>query len=139
VKEIDPAKASYGDLIAFVMNMLEVANREPGKEDPGIRTAYYGGIVFVAVAKRLETAADRMQQGIADAEQHLRDTLTQASGMFLDAADLAQKSGEAQATIAERYAKHLAFATWVLSGATLILGVATVVLVYYTRLMAMKP
>jgi hypothetical protein len=138
MKEIDIHTATYDDIVDFVTNMLEVANRDAGREDPAIRTAYYGGVAFVMVAKRLEAAAGKLESGITEAEQRLRDTLQQAARMFLDAADRAQASGDKQATLAGAYAKHLTFATWVLAAATIVLGIATCVLVYYTRLMAMK-
>ncbi len=138
MKEINPLKASYHELVDFVMNMLETANREPGREDAAIRTTYYAAITFLAVANRLEETALQLQAAITDAEGRLRDTLQQATRMFLDAADRSQRSADTQAESARRYAQHLTVATWVLAGATLVLGIATCVLVYYTRLMAMK-
>jgi len=51
MKEIDPLKANYSDMVDFVMNMLEVGNRDPGREDPAIRTAYYAALTFISVAR----------------------------------------------------------------------------------------
>lgn len=138
LKEIDFRNATFDDIAQFVTNMLEVAGRDSGREDPAIRTAYYAGMAFVLSAKRLESAASRLESGIADAEGRLRDTLQQATKMVLDAADRAQKSSEDQAAVARRYAKHLTVATWVLAGATIVLGLATCVLVYFTVVMAAK-
>jgi hypothetical protein len=137
MKEIDFRNATYDDIVEFVMNMLDAANTEPGRENQAIRTAYYASIAFVLVAKRLDSAVSRLENGIAEADGRLRDTLQQATRLFLDAADRAKKASDKQSTLASAYAKHLTFATWVLAGATIVLGVATCVLVYYTRLMAL--
>ena len=52
--------------------------------------------------------------------------------MMLDASDAATKQ-------ASQHAHNLTIATWVLGGATLVLSLGTLALVYYTRLLAFHP
>jgi hypothetical protein len=114
----------YEKILGFAANLLQVNPRNQDTKGDAER-AYYGAATEVFIAHRLDDAIARAEHSLADAVGSLEQTVRQATKMFLDAADNMTAAANVQADRADRYARQLTIATWVLAGATIALVIAT--------------
>jgi hypothetical protein len=128
MKEIDFRKASYDELLEFAMNLLAL-NKLNDARDYEAKIAYFSTATQVGLARRasesMATLAHEVDQARSGTARGL-EKLTLAIANASDASDRAAVRMEAQTA-------RLSKATWGLVGATVVLALATILLVFYTR------
>lgn len=124
------ANPDWDEIRKFTMNTLGAGTPE--------QATYFSAQSHVLVAQRLDGAVAMVQEYMMNAAQHVGKVSERGTSLLVDASDRATQGARIQAEQADRHARSLKSATWMLTFVTTILAVATVALVFYTRQLAVS-
>ena len=125
--EIDSRNATFEDIEKFAANLLQVAKNEDANYET--RLTYFGTMTQVFVARKNVESADRLALQIEASSAALAGGLQNLDSAFRGLT----KAVDDVRIHATHESRRLISATWALVGATVVLGLATFGLVYYTN------
>ena len=126
----------WKEIRQFTMNTLH-AESETIMETTA-RAAYFSAQSHVLVSQRLDRSIGLVQDYLMNAAQHVGKVSERGTKLLVEASDRATERARVQSEQADKHARSLKHATWVLTGATAVLAIATIALVLYTRQLALN-